>query len=153
MRVAGLAEQIERLVPGDVAVLQTNRMRLTMFLNEEGGILDDLMITRLANKDGFERLFLVVNAACKDADFAHIQTSLPGVKLTRWEDRALVALQGPNAAEILARHFSGVDVMPFMSMLPFPGDGGEIFVSRSGYTGEDGYEISIPANDSAAFCW
>lgn len=147
---SGLADMVEQLVPGDINILKIGRMRYTQLLNESGGILDDLMITKLPDEGDEERLFFVVNAACKDADFAHITASLGDATLTRFEDRALVALQGPKAADVLSRHFRGVDEMPFMSMQLFPGDDGDIYVSRCGYTGEDGYEVSIPANAADA---
>ncbi len=146
-----IAALVERLVPGELAALKTNHMRYTQFLNAEGGILDDLMITRLPDDRGVERLFLVVNAACKDADFAHIRKALPEVNLTLLENRALVALQGPKSVAVLARQFPGIEDMPFMSMTLFPGDSGDIYVSRCGYTGEDGFEISLPAQASTGF--
>jgi aminomethyltransferase len=135
------------LVPGDIAALAPGRMRYTQLLDRHGHILDDLMVTRLDDEAGRERLFLVVNAATKSADFAHIAAELPDCALTVLEDRALLALQGPNAAEVLRRHVSSaaaqsVFALPFMAA---GRDGIFLDISRSGYTGEDGFEISLPA--------
>ena len=139
-RVAAL----ETLVPGDIAALAPGRMRYTMFTNDAGGILDDLMVTNVG-----DYLFLVVNAACKDADISHLRTHLPeGIAVDVLDDRSLIALQGPAAADVLARHAPGAETMPFMSALPFEIDGSRLAVTRSGYTGEDGYEISIPSADA-----
>lgn len=140
------AAEVEKLVPGDVAGLASGRIRYTQFLNDSGGILDDLMISRVPDRDGRGTLFIVVNAACKDADFARLENELPSADLARIEDHALLALQGPVAAEVLARHIDGVDDMPFMSIRGATLAGNDILVSRCGYTGEDGYEISIPRN-------
>ena len=137
------AEALETLVPGDIAGLAAGRMRYTMFTNEAGGILDDLMVTNVG-----DYLFLVVNAACKDADIAHLRAGLPGgTELNVLENRSLIALQGPVAATVLARHAPGAETMPFMSVQPFVIDGSRLAVTRSGYTGEDGYELSIPSAD------
>lgn len=138
------ATALETLVPGDIAGLAAGRMRYTMFTNETGGILDDLMVTNVG-----DYLFLVVNAGCKDADIAHLRTALPGgIQVDVLDDRSLIALQGPQAAAVLARYAPGADTMPFMSALPFEIDGSRLAVTRSGYTGEDGYEISIPSADA-----
>ncbi|MDC3347213.1 glycine cleavage system aminomethyltransferase GcvT [bacterium] len=138
------AAALETLVPGDIAGLAGGRMRYTMFTNETGGILDDLMVTNVG-----DYLFLVVNAACKDDDIAHLRAGLPGgTEFDVLENRSLIALQGPAAANVLARHAPGADIMPFMSAQPFEIDGSRLAVTRSGYTGEDGYEISIPSADA-----
>jgi len=142
-------KRLETLVPGDLAALAPGRIRYTQFLNEDGGILDDLMVTRL-NQSG-DQLYLVVNAGRKDADFAHVRARLPHLTLNVLDDRALIALQGPKAAEVLSRHFPGVDTMPFMSLRHIEKDGIAFYISRSGYTGEDGYEISVPATHAVAF--
>jgi aminomethyltransferase len=147
---AQAARRLETLVPGDIAALARGRMRYTQLLDAHGNILDDLMVTRLDDEAGRERLFLVVNAATKGADFAHLAAELPDCALTVLEDRALVALQGPKAAEVLRRHVSpamakSVSAMPFMSAKSDERDGVVLNVSRSGYTGEDGFEISVPA--------
>lgn len=143
LRGDNAAAALETLVPGDIAGLAAGRMRYTMFTDDQGGILDDLMVTNVG-----DYLFLVVNAACKDADIAHLRAGLPGLDVDVLDDRALIALQGPAAAGVLARHAPGADTMPFMSALPFEIDGSRLAVTRSGYTGEDGYEISIPAADA-----
>ena len=143
------AAALERMVPGDLQGLAPGRQRYTQFLNGKGGILDDLMVTRAGEPLGHEGLFVVVNAACKDADFARMETTLAGeAALERIEDRALVALQGPLAASVLSRFADGVDTMPFMSAMRVSVAGVDCLVSRSGYSGEDGYEISIPQNDA-----
>jgi aminomethyltransferase len=144
------ARRLETLVPGDVAALARGRMRYTQLLDGRGCILDDLMVTRLDDEAGRERLFLVVNAATKSADFAHIAAELPDCALTVLEDRALLALQGPKAAEVLRRHVSSgaaqsVFALPFMAAGSFARDLIFLDISRSGYTGEDGFEISLPA--------
>ncbi|MDC0033350.1 glycine cleavage system aminomethyltransferase GcvT [Alphaproteobacteria bacterium] len=135
---------LETLVPGDIVGLAPGRMRYTQFTNDAGGILDDLIVTNVGNY-----LFLVVNAACKDADIAHLQAHLPrGVAIEILNDRSLIALQGPAAAGVLARHAPGAATMPFMSALPFKIDGSPLAITRSGYTGEDGFEITIPSGDA-----
>ena len=144
---AAAAAALERLVPGDIAGLKPGRQRYTLLTNAAGGIMDDLMVANMG-----DRLFLVVNAACKDQDFAHIGASLPaGVKLERHEDRALLALQGPQAAAILATFAPDAATMPFMGFTELVIDGTPCLVSRSGYTGEDGYEISVPAAKAEQF--
>ncbi|MEA2832968.1 MAG: aminomethyltransferase, partial [Methylobacteriaceae bacterium] len=143
------APGLETLVPADIAGLAPGRQRYTQFLNENGGILDDLMVTRLPGAS--ERLGLVVNAANKEADFAHLRASLPELKLEVLADRALLALQGPKAAEVLARLLPSIATMPFMSWREVEWNGIPLFVSRAGYTGEDGYEISVPGEHARAF--
>lgn len=150
------AHRLERLVPGDIQALAPGRMRYTQLLDAHGHILDDLMVTRLADEGGRERLFLVVNAATKAADFAHLTAELPDCALTVLDDHALLALQGPEAVEILNRHLSSavagrIPAMPFMSAKRLELDGVLLNISRSGYTGEDGFEISIPAKAAQAF--
>ena len=141
---------LETLVPGELQALKEGRTRYTLLTNEAGGILDDLMVT---NRGDY--LYLVVNAACKEADFAHIEDRIGAeTELEILEDRALIALQGPAAAAVLSRHASGVDTMAFMSAatvyIAGVSGGVSCFVTRSGYTGEDGYEISAPAADAEA---
>ncbi len=138
----GAIAAFEALVPGDIAALAPGRMRYTMFTNDAGGILDDLMVT--ARADG--GLFVVLNAACKTADMKHLRAGLSGAaKATLMEDKALLALQGPAAVAVMARLAPGAEKMAFMSAAAMDVAGIGCFVSRSGYTGDDGYEISVPA--------
>jgi len=141
LRGDDVAAALETLVPGDIAGLSEGQMRYTQFTNEAGGILDDLMVTNRG-----DHLFLVVNAGCKDADFAHIQDRIGDqVDLEILEDRGLIALQGPKAADVLSRHAADVGTMSFMTLQDVEVAGISCLVSRSGYTGEDGYEISVTA--------
>ncbi|MBL8838014.1 MAG: glycine cleavage system aminomethyltransferase GcvT [Alphaproteobacteria bacterium] len=145
----GADAALERLVPGELRELTPGRIRYTLLLNDAGGILDDLMVTRPV--DRADRLFLVVNAACKDQDFAHIAAAVGhGLRVERLEDRALLALQGPGAALAMARVAPEAAAMGFMTARPLSVAGFACLVSRSGYTGEDGYEISVPAGDADA---
>lgn len=137
-RVAAL----EQIVPGDIAALPVGRVRYTMLTNDAGGILDDLMVAKRA-----DALALVVNAATKESDIALIADSLPqGVALALEPGRALLALQGPKAAAILARFIPDIDRLPFMAETRAELAGAKITLTRSGYTGEDGFELSIPAD-------
>ncbi len=141
---ATVSAALEALVPGDIAGLVPGAIRYTLLLNDKGGIRDDLMVTR-TTREG--TLFIIVNAACKHQDFAHIEANLPaGIKLNRVEDRALIALQGPKAVEVLARFAPAVSEMDFMTSRDMDVAGIPCYVSRSGYTGEDGNEISVPAD-------
>ncbi len=140
LRGDDVAAALETLVPGDIAGLEPGQMRYTQFTNEAGGILDDLMVTNRG-----DHFFLVVNAGCKEDDFAHIQEHIgERAELEILADRGLIALQGPEAATVLSRHAPGVEAMPFMTMQDIEIGGTNCPVSRSGYTGEDGYEISVP---------
>jgi aminomethyltransferase len=143
---AEAALALEALVPGDLQGLMPRQMRYTLLLNDKGGILDDLMATRL--EDG---LMLVVNAACKDADLAHLQSQLDrAVTIEPHFERALLALQGPAAAAVLKRFAPGVERMSFMTSAELSIAGTPCSVTRSGYTGEDGFEISVAAEQAAA---
>jgi aminomethyltransferase len=139
----------ETLTPGDFSGLKLGRQRYSMLLNDAGGIVDDLMGSR-PDDDG---LFLVVNGACKDGDFALIQSKLAGqAEVERLDDRALLALQGPHAAAVIAAHAPAATEMSFMEAASMTAFGVDVLISRSGYTGEDGFEISIPA-DAAERVW
>ncbi|WP_417248373.1 glycine cleavage system aminomethyltransferase GcvT [Celeribacter sp.] len=138
---------LEAIVPVSVLGIAEGRQRYGIFTNGDGGILDDLMIANTG-----AGLFLVVNAACKVADVAHLRAHLPEhVAVTEITDRALVALQGPAAEAALARIIPDVVEMRFMDSRIFTVSGTEYWVSRSGYTGEDGFEISLPAEDADEF--
>jgi aminomethyltransferase len=138
-----LALGLESLIPAAVLGLAEGRQRYGLLTNDEGGILDDLMF---ANRG--DHLFVVVNAACKDADIAHMRAALPGIDVVEVTDRCLLALQGPGAEAVLARLAPEVAAMRFMDVATVVLEGAECWISRSGYTGEDGYEISVP-NDAA----
>lgn len=141
------ARALETLCAADIAGLAEKRTRYTQFLNEDGGILDDLMVTRRSPQTpGEDCLLLIVNAARKEADFALLRERLPHLRLTILEDRALLALQGPKAVEVLSEGWPGIGEMPFMSfatLSPAMAAEKEPYVWRSGYTGEDGFEISV----------
>ncbi|KAA5603105.1 glycine cleavage system aminomethyltransferase GcvT [Blastochloris sulfoviridis] len=141
------ARALEALVPADILGLQPGRLRYTQLLSDEGGILDDLMVTRSDEPGEDGVLMLVVNAATKAADFDRIEQRLPAsVRLMRADHRALLALQGPAAAEVLARHLPGIADMVFMTAKSFRIGRIEVHLSRSGYTGEDGFELSVRAD-------
>ncbi len=146
------AKALETLVPADIMGLQPGQQRYSQFLNAEGGILDDLMISRLAMEGYTHVLYLVVNAGCKDEDFAHIEAHLPdGVSLSIKDDTlSLLALQGPKAADVLGKLNPAVKDLVFMTHTDLMLDGIWCHVSRSGYTGEDGYEISVKHDDVKA---
>jgi aminomethyltransferase len=144
-----VAKAIEALIPADILNLAPGQQRYSQLLNDQGGILDDLMVTRHADPANAGALILVVNAACKEQDYSYIAAWLPaGVALKRRDDQALLALQGPKAADVLAAHAPEVAAMGFMSARDVMIDGVHAYVSRSGYTGEDGYEISVKAEDA-----
>jgi aminomethyltransferase len=146
MRLVGAdtVAALEALVPGDLQALALLRMRYTLLLNEQGGILDDLMATRL--EDG---LFLVVNAARKETDLVDLRGRLgTAATVELLADRALLALQGPAAATVLSRFVDGIARLPFMTAAEVSVDGRQCLVTRSGYTGEDGFEISLPAGEA-----
>ncbi len=136
------AKALETLVPGDIAGLQPGQQRYTQFTNEAGGILDDLMVTSTG-----DHLQLVVNAACKDADLAHIRAKLSDAcEIEPMFARGLLALQGPQAVTVLSRFAPSVTTMKFMTGAFVMIEGARCYVTRSGYTGCDGYEISTPAD-------
>lgn len=142
--VEAAAKALERLVPADIVTIKNGRQRYTQFTNAQGGILDDLMVARLD-----DTLLLVVNAACKAADIALMQDELVDCLVEPLEERALLALQGPEAEQALASLAPDVKTMAFMDVRALDVDGASCVISRSGYTGEDGFEISVPALDAS----
>ncbi|WP_313058021.1 glycine cleavage system aminomethyltransferase GcvT [Agrobacterium cavarae] len=141
-KVDDAALALEKLVPVDILSLKAGRQRYGFFTDENGCILDDLMITNLG-----DHLFVVVNASCKDADLAHMKAHLSdSCEITLLDDRALIALQGPRAEAVLAELWAGVSDMKFMDVREIPLHDVPCIVSRSGYSGEDGFEISVPAD-------
>lgn len=148
LRLAGrdAARVLESLTPVDVIDLGPNRQRYALFTDESGGILDDLMITNAG-----DHLFVVVNAACKEQDIELLRSNLEGdCSLEVLADRALLALQGPAAAAVMARHAPESEELRFMTGREMAVAGEGCFVTRSGYTGEDGFEISVPAERAEA---
>jgi aminomethyltransferase len=147
---AATAAALEALVPADIINLKSGQQRYSQLLNDTGGIIDDLMVAR-ATEDG--RLFLVVNASRKEVDYAHIADRLPAdVHLLPAPERALVALQGPAAVRVLGALAPEVSTLAFMQTARVRVGSFDCHVSRSGYTGEDGFEISV-ANDDAVGLW
>lgn len=145
IRGAAAVELLETLVPGDIRALGVGKTRYSVFTNGQGGILDDLMISKLAD----DHLFLVINAACKHADFAHLQAHLGGkVELRMIGDRSLLALQGPGAAAAMATLCPEAGAMTFMTIAEVTVAGVACLATRSGYTGEDGWEISVANADA-----
>ena len=147
----GAAAALEALTPADVQGLKPGRQRYALLTTDAGGIFDDFMVANMGGP-GEDRLFLVVNASRKAEDFARIAAALPaGVTLRPLPDRALLALQGPQAIAAIATLAPGIAALPFMGVGRFDIAGTEALVSRSGYTGEDGVEISVPADTAEAF--
>jgi glycine cleavage system T protein (aminomethyltransferase) len=143
-RVEDAALVLERLVPQDILAVAPGRQRYAQFTNDAGGLLDDLMVANFG-----DHLFIVVNAACKAEDEAHLRAHLSDACIIEpLPDRALIALQGPKAESVLAKLCPDASAMRFMDSGPRSVSGIDCFVSRSGYTGEDGYEISIPAEQA-----
>ena len=144
------AADLEKLVPVDIIDLPEGKQRYALFTNEQGGILDDLMVTRFPSADQNDCLYIVVNAACKEQDTAHLKAGLSDDTVMEiLDDRALIALQGPEASTALARFAPDVNDMVFMDARQLKIAGIDCFISRSGYTGEDGFEISIPVDRAA----
>lgn len=147
-----IARLMERLVPSDIAGLSPGKAQLTVLLNDEGGILDDLIITRPAAPNENGRLYIVVNGAMKEQDWSIFEEALSGdTVLTRADDRILVALQGPEAVDVVSEHFPQAAQLAFMESLSLPWNGAEIIVSRCGYTGEDGFELLLLAEAGTPF--
>jgi aminomethyltransferase len=137
---------LETVLPADLAILKEGRLRYSLLLNNEGGIVDDLMATRRG-----DHFYVVVNGATKQDDIAYLKERLPrGVVLDHMKEQALLALQGPKAVDVIARLAPGAEQLGFMTGGAFTLDGAAAWISRSGYTGEDGFEISIPAARASA---
>ena len=144
---SGAEKGLESLLPADLAILKEGRLRYSLLLTEDAGIIDDLMVTRRG-----DHFYMVVNGATKQGDIEHLQARLPqGVVLDHMKEQALLALQGPKAVDALARLAPGVADLGFMQGGAFEFGGTTAWISRSGYTGEDGFEISVPAARVAAF--
>jgi aminomethyltransferase len=143
-KVEDAARALERLVPQDIVALGAGRQRYAQFTDEHGGILDDLMVANFG-----DHLFVVVNAACKAADETHLRAHLSdSCRIDVLADRALLALQGPRAEAVLTKFCAEAAGMRFMDAGPRKVAGFDCFLSRSGYTGEDGFEISVPADQA-----
>ena len=135
-----LSDELEKIIPVDLKKIKLNQSKYSFLTNEKGGIYDDLIITKVDN--GFS---IILNAACKDNDFKIIKNSLGNkFKLSLYKNLSLIALQGPKSSEILEKIINGVSSLKFMNGNKFSYNGKDIYITRSGYTGEDGFEISIP---------
>jgi aminomethyltransferase len=141
VRGAGAAQALEAIVPVDVQGLAINGQTYALFTDDQGGVLDDLIITRW----GDEEFFLVVNAACKEQDIAHLRANLDDVEIEVMEDRGLLALQGPAARTVMSELVPEAARLTFMNGVFSLLEGAEVYITCSGYTGEDGFEISMPA--------
>ena len=146
-----VAKALETVLPAELVALPQGKQQYSQLLNDKGGILDDLIVTKPEEDKYSDRLYMVVNAGCKDADYALMAEKLEGVKIVRMDDRAQIALQGPKAVDCLKILVPGVEDMKFMTFKCFDYNGSELLISRSGYTGEDGYEVSIPADIAVQF--
>ena len=141
---ANSVAELEKIIPVDIGALATNQQSYAVFTNDDGGILDDLIVTRLSE----DTFFLVVNAACKEQDIAHLTKHLSSCEVSYQSDKALLALQGPAACKVLARFAPAVESLVFMNGISVNIGSVECFITRSGYTGEDGFEISMPNADA-----
>lgn len=151
----GLDTALEALIPADVASVPINAQKYSLLLADNGGILDDLMFTRWSGENevdpGVPGIYMVVNGACKWDDIGHLREFLPDeIALSHLDEQALLALQGPKAVDALMRVVPGVEALVFMRGGWFDWDGTALWISRSGYTGEDGFEISVPGDHAAA---
>jgi aminomethyltransferase len=146
----GVVEALEALLPADISSLKPGRIRYSLLLAEDGGILDDLMVTNVTPEGGEPAYYLVVNGATKWDDIGHLREHLPDeITLTHLDDRALLALQGPEAAAALERIMRGVtDQLGFMQAVEFEFGELHLMIARSGYTGEDGFEVSVAADQA-----
>lgn len=143
------ARWLEVMLPGDIQALAPGRTRYSLLLNEVGGTIDDLLVTRPLDDGGGTRIRLVFNAARKAVDVPYLTTRLgPAVEVELLEERALLALQGPAAVAVMSRHAPGAADLVFLSQAPLSVAGIDCLVSRSGYTGEDGFEISVAAGEA-----
>ena len=138
---AGSAAMLESLVPVDIEALGVNRQTYALFTNAQGGVMDDLIITRW----GEDKFFLVVNAGCKEQDIAYLRAHLDGQQLTVMAEQALLALQGPAARQVMRGLCPAAAELVFMQGCHATLDGVDVYITCSGYTGEDGFEISVPA--------
>ena len=143
-RGKGAATALETLMPGDIEGLGINRQLYTLMTNESGGVLDDLIVTRW----GDEEFFLVLNAACKSTDIEHLRAHLPDLTFSVLETQSLIALQGPVARAVMSELCAPAADLQFLTGCRAEIDGAEAYITCSGYTGEDGFEISLPANAS-----
>lgn len=135
----GAAQALEALVPVDLESLQINQQSYALLTNADGGVIDDLMITRLEE----HKFFLVINAGCKEKDIRHLQANLKALKIEVMEDYSLLALQGPSAKEVMSKYIDGLEALGFMWGMQTKIDGIDCYINRAGYTGEDGFEISV----------
>ncbi|MGJ8529755.1 glycine cleavage system aminomethyltransferase GcvT [Maritalea sp.] len=143
------ARALETLMPGDLVGLKPGEMRYTLLLNDKGCIEDDLIVTRPGEEGTDGMLMIVFNAGRKDHDVAILRENLdPSLKIETFWDKALVALQGPKAADVLARYCDLPSKLSFMNAAATTIEGMDVYVSRSGYTGEDGFELSVDANNA-----
>ena len=144
-----VASALERLCPADFQSLAPGQQRYSFFTNNAAGILDDLMVTRAGKGDDKDHLIMVVNASCKDQDLSHLQANLNNrCEVEPTFDRALMALQGPRAGAVMQKIAPDSAAMKFMTGRPLNVGGMQCFVTRSGYTGEDGFEISVPGGEA-----
>lgn len=148
LRGKDIKSLLETILPVDVLDLPVNTQRYGMFTTPEGGITDDLMFANWGDD-----IFMVVNAACKEQDIAYLKASLIDCDVEVIENRALLAIQGPKARKVLSRLIPDAEHMVFMESLKFDWQGVEIWVSCSGYTGEDGYEVSVPNEQADDFAY
>ncbi|MGH6892210.1 MAG: glycine cleavage system aminomethyltransferase GcvT, partial [Dongiaceae bacterium] len=144
-----VAAALERLCPADFSGLAPGQQRYSFFTNNQAGILDDLMVTRAGNGDARDYILMVINASCKEQDLSHLESNLNNrCEVEPLHNRALLALQGPKAGVVMAKIAPESATMKFMTGRPLNVGGMQCFVTRSGYTGEDGFEISVPAGEA-----